>query len=128
MTDIDTRRGVRYAVQLTCKVSSPLQFFNELSGVTMNMSRCGLLALFGEAAIRQPQPLVGTPVRITLKLPCAHGKSARRLECLGRVVRVNEEHAPLQVAFALQRYQFQAASPDDVGAFDPISFSGNDVQ
>jgi hypothetical protein len=125
MTEVDSRRGVRYAVQLSCKVSSPLRFFNELTGVTLNMSRCGLLAMFGVAAADQPTPLVGTPVRITLNLPNAPGKPARHLECLGRVVRVSEEHVPLQVAFSLQRYQFQPAPGEDLGPLSLGGFSDN---
>jgi hypothetical protein len=116
-TEIDTRRGVRYAVQLSCKVSSPLRYFNELTGVTLNMSRFGMLAMFGAAAADQTLPLVGTPVRITLDLPNPPGKAARHLECLGRVVRVSEESAPLQVAFSLQRHQFQPSPGDDSGPF-----------
>ena len=119
MTDLDLRRDTRYAVQLSCRVSSPLQSFNALSGVTLNMSRSGLLAVFGEAGGLVPAPLVGTPVRITVELPGAPGKSPRVLECLGRVARVGDDTSLRQVGFILQRYLFQAVAPlaaDDFAA------------
>ena len=108
MTDSELRRDTRYTVQLSCRVSSPLQSFNELSGVTLNMSRSGLLAVFGEAGGPVPPPIIGTPVRITVELPGAPGKSPRFLECLGRVARVGDDSSLRQVGFILQRYLFQA--------------------
>ena len=106
MTQLDLRRDTRYEVQLSCRVFSPLPSFSELIGVTLNMSRSGLLAVFGEAASSEAGPSVGTPVRIAVELPGASGKAARYIECLGRVSRVSDQPAPRQVAFALQRYQF----------------------
>lgn len=113
MTQLDLRRDTRYEVQLSCRISSPLRSFNELAGVTLNMSRSGLLAVFSEARSSDASPLVGTPVRITVELPGSRGKLAHYLECLGRVARVNEQSDPRQVAVALQRYQFQpGVTPD----------------
>ena len=107
MTQLDLRRDTRYEVQLSCRIFSPQPSFSELTGVTMNMSRTGLLAVFGEVGWPDASPSVGTPVRITVELPGSGGKSARNIECLGRVVRISEQSAPRQVAFTLQRYQFQ---------------------
>ena len=113
MTQLDLRRDTRYDVQLGCRVFSPLPSFSELIGVTLNMSRSGLLAVFGEAESSDAVPSVGTPVRIAVELPGSSGKSARCIECLGRVARVSDQAAPRQVAFVLQRYQFQpGVSPD----------------
>jgi hypothetical protein len=113
MTQLDLRRDTRYEVQLSCRISSPLRSFSEIAGVTLNMSRSGLLAVFGEAGSPDVSPLVGAPVRIRVELPGPSGKSARCVECLGRVARVGEQSAPRQVAFALQRYQFQpGVTPD----------------
>lgn len=112
MTQLDLRRDTRYDVQLGCRVFSPLPSFSELVGVTLNMSRSGLLAVFGEAESSDAVP-VGTPVRIAVELPGSRGKSTRCIECLGRVARVGDQAVPRQVAFALQRYQFQpGVSPD----------------
>lgn len=114
MTQLDLRRDTRYEVQLNCRVFSPLPSFSEIVGVTLNMSRTGLLAVFGEAGSPDAVPLVGTPVRIAIELPGSGGKSARFIECMGRVARVSDQAASRHVAFALQRYQFQpgAVSPD----------------
>jgi|GEM_PF-2066356 hypothetical protein len=108
MTATEMRRATRYEVQLNCRVSSPVQSFRDLSGVTVNMSRLGMLAIFGEVDESDPPPPVGTPVRITVELPGPAGKPPRILECLGRVARIGETAYPRQVAFILQRYQFQA--------------------
>ncbi len=113
MTQLDLRRDTRYEVQLSCRIFSPLPSFSELSGVTLNMSRSGLLAVFGEAGSSDAGPSVGTPVRIAVELPGSSGKSTRYIECLGRVARVGDQSASRQVAFALQRYQFQpGVTPD----------------
>ena len=113
MTQLDLRRDTRYEVQLSCRISSPLRTFSEVTGVTLNMSRSGLLAVFGEAESPEVSPLVGTPVRIRVELPGPSGKPTRCVECLGRVARVSEQSAPRQVAFALQRYQFQPGGTPD---------------
>ena len=113
MTQLDLRRDMRYEVQLSCRISSPLRSFSEVAGVTLNMSRSGLLAVFGEAGSADVNPSVGAPVRIRVELPGPHGKPSRCVECLGRVARVGDESAPRQVAVALQRYQFQpGVAPD----------------
>ena len=77
MTQLDLRRDTRYEVQLSCRISSPLPSFSELTGVTLNMSRSGMLAVFGEEGSSDEGPSVGTPVRIAVELPCSGGKSAR---------------------------------------------------
>ena len=61
MTQLDLRRDTRYDVQLGCRVFSPLPSFSELVGVTLNMSRSGLLAVFGEAGVVRRGPLGGHP-------------------------------------------------------------------
>lgn len=108
MTATELRRDTRYEVQLNCRVSSPVQSFRDLAGVTVNMSRSGMLAVFGDGEEADPPPPIGTPVRITVELPGPAGKPPRILECLGRVARIAEASFPRQVAFVLQRYQFQA--------------------
>jgi hypothetical protein len=119
MTQLDLRRDTRYEVQLSCRISSPLRSFSEVAGVTLNMSRSGLLAVFGEAGSSDVSPLVGTPVRIRVELPGPSGKPSRCVECLGRVARVSEQSAPRQVAFALQRYQFQPVVAPDAPELAP---------
>ena len=113
MTQLELRRDTRYEVQLSCRIFSPLPSFSELTGVTLNMSRSGMLAVFGEAGSSGEGPSVGTPVRIAVELPGTSGKAARYIECLGRVARVSDSSVPRQVAFALQRYQFQPGFAPD---------------
>lgn len=115
MTQTELRRDTRYQVQLNCRVSSPAQSFRDLSGVTVNMSRSGLLAIFGDVAESDPPPAIGTPVRIILELPSPPGRPPRVLECLGRVARIGETESPRQVAFIVQRYHFQSQDALDAG-------------
>jgi hypothetical protein len=107
MSFIDLRRGTRYLVQLLCRVTSPLQAFGDLSGMTLNMSRSGVLISFPEAGPRQVIPNIGAPARILVELPHPPQSSPRCLDCLGRVVRVDQRDAACHVAFVVRRFEFR---------------------
>ena len=107
MTTSDLRRGERYPVQLVCRISSPLEAFGDLSGVTLNMSRSGLLVSLDEAGSPQPMPVVGQSARITLQLPRSPGPQRRCIECVGHVVRLGQGAEAHSVAFELRRYEFR---------------------
>jgi len=104
----DLRRGVRYVVELPCQVFSPLRAFANLTGVTQNMSRSGLLLALQQADTPPRLPEVGQAARIVLELPRAAAER-RCVECLGRVVRVDRDST--SVAFEFRRYQFTGAPP-----------------
>jgi hypothetical protein len=99
----DHRRGVRYEVRLHCQVSSPGNVFGNLTGVTQNMSRSGLLLDVRAEGPPDRLPEVGQAARILLELPRS-APEKRCVECLGRVVRVDKE-APA-VAFEFRRVMF----------------------
>ncbi len=103
----DYRRGVRYEVRLSCQVSSPGKVFADLTGVTQNMSRSGLLLELeqDESAARLPE--VGQAARILLELPRAT-LERRCVECLGRVVRIDRKGPA--VAFEFRRVTFTGSS------------------
>ncbi len=107
MKTSDLRRGERYPVQLVCRVSSPFETFDDLSGVTLNMSRSGVLISLDETGPSQPMPVVGQPARITLELPLPPGPQRRCIECVGRVVRLGDGAGSRSVAFELRRYEFR---------------------
>lgn len=110
----DQRRGMRYAVRLSCQVFSPGKVFGDLTGVTQNMSRSGLL-LDLEANGSQPVlPQVGQAARILLELPRSEPQR-RCVECLGRVVRVDRQSPA--VAFEFRRVAFTGKCPDFASAF-----------
>ncbi|HSW49852.1 MAG TPA: PilZ domain-containing protein [Bryobacteraceae bacterium] len=97
------RRGVRYDVRLQCQVFSPTRVFEELTGVTQNMSRSGLLLALEQTESTARLPEVGQAARIVLELPRS-APERRCVECLGRVVRVDRDLP--SVAFEFRRYQF----------------------
>jgi hypothetical protein len=107
MIQSDQRRGMRYDVQLPCQVLSPFRAFGDLSGVTLNMSRNGLLLSLDRGGLNFTLPQVGHAARLLLQLPAAGAAQNRYLECLGRVVRI-EDSASLRVAFEFKRFQFTA--------------------
>ena len=110
MTTLDLRRGERYPVQLICRISSPLETFGDLSGVTLNISRSGLLISLDEAGSPQPMPVVGQAARITLELPQLPSSQRRCIECLGHVVRLGQGTEAHSVAFDLKSYEFRGCT------------------
>ncbi len=105
MTQPDQRRAIRYEVQLPCRVYSPGSVFRDLSGLTVNMSRSGLLLAVNPADPPTHLPQVGQAARIVLDLPHLASKQ-HSVECHGRVVRVPEQDRGLRLAFEFRRYQF----------------------
>ncbi|MFB3776632.1 MAG: PilZ domain-containing protein [Bryobacteraceae bacterium] len=103
MVERDSRRGVRYEVRLQCQVYSPAKVFEDLTGVTQNMSRTGVLLSLEQTNASARLPEVGQAARIVLELPRS-APERRCVECLGRVVRVDREFP--SVAFEFRRYQF----------------------
>lgn len=111
MSRPELRRSTRYDVQLPCQASSPFKAFDRLSGVTANVSRNGLLLrLVGDPAPRT-LPQLGHAARIVLRLPGEPSTEPRYVECLGRVVRVEEREDGRSVAFEFRRFQFSEGEP-----------------
>lgn len=119
MQSPDLRRGTRYEVQLPCQVYSPARVFGNLSGVTLNISRSGLLLALEEAESPAHLPQVGHAARIVLELPRA-ASGRRYVECLGRVVRVGREAEAYRIAFEFRRYQFIGCGSAPSPAGGPI--------
>jgi hypothetical protein len=78
-----------------------------MSGVTLNMSRSGVLVSLDEEGSPQPMPVVGQPARITLQLPESPSPQRRCIECVGHVVRFGHGAEAHSVAFDLKRYEFR---------------------
>jgi hypothetical protein len=115
MTSLDARRAMRFPVRLACHVASPSQTLDELPGVTLNMSRSGLLATFEEREFLQFLPELGGTVRVIVELPGSTSLPRRCLECMGHVVRVEQGPASRQIAFEIERLEFRdsASAPHD---------------
>jgi len=102
----DQRRNARYEVLLRCEVLSPFSAFDSLAGVTLNMSRVGLLFCPEVAAESRLLPQVGHAARVVVELPGAGGEPGRCVECLGRVVRLEEQEDSPRIAIEFRRHQF----------------------
>jgi hypothetical protein len=120
MTTPDPRRGPRYPVQLHCEILSPARVFGSLSGVTLNMSRSGMLASFPEAGDSPLMPRVGHVARIVVELPGSSAVARRCVECLGHVVRVGQEADASGVAFEFRRFRFCTRDSADTSAWMPF--------
>ena len=107
----DQRRNLRFDVRLPCELWSPFRAFDTLSGVTLNMSRVGLLFSPEQDLEGRLLPQVGHAARVVLRLPGSGQDSARCVECLGRVVRLEEEEDSRRIALEFRRYQFTSPSP-----------------
>ncbi len=110
MTRPDLRRSLRYDVQLPCQASSPFRAFDVLRGVTANMSRNGLLLRLEPTSRSRTMPQLGHAARILLRLPGPAAALGRCVECLGRVVRVEDGGDTSSVAFEFRRFQFSETS------------------
>ena len=116
MTQPELRHKVRYDIQLPCEASSPFKAFDRLRGVTANVSRHGVLLLIERGATPGVMPRLGHAARILLRLPRSEEPRARYVECLGRVVRLEDREDARAVAFEFQRFEFTTGDPPSASA------------
>lgn len=106
---MDSRRGVRYPVELECRLSVLVAPAATVPGKTVNMSRCGVLVWFHQPMPSPAMPGPGDLARILLELPHAPSLRGRCLDCLCRVVRVDIQADACLVAFDVKRHYFRPA-------------------
>jgi hypothetical protein len=101
---MDRRQEQRHAVERPCHVSSGTFFMDAVPGVTMNVSRAGMLVKFPGSCISELLPKIGARVRILIDLPTSANYAPRSLECTGRVVRAagSDSNVPV-LAFEIHR-------------------------
>ena len=104
---MELRRGKRYPVQLECRVSPCLTPAASLPGQTVNMSNCGVLVSVDAAEHLPAKAEVGELARLVLELPRAPYFRGCWLDCICRVVRVDERAGGQVVAFDVKRYHFR---------------------
>ena len=109
MTSLDARRAMRFPIRLACHVGPSSRPSDELPGITLNMSRNGLLATFEQREFMQSLLELGGTARVIVELPGSANLPRRCLECMGRVVRVEQGPASQKVAFELERLEFRDA-------------------
>jgi len=106
MLEHDQRRNPRFDVQLPCQIWSPFRAFDSLAGLTLNMSRAGLLFSPDLGVEGRVLPEAGHAVRVTLQLPGTELEQARCVECLGRIVRLEDRDNSRRIALEFRRYHF----------------------
>jgi hypothetical protein len=85
--NLDRRIERRHAVERPCRVTLAPLAPQGLDGITMNISRAGVLVRFPGVAISSRLPKVGSDARVVIDLPPSANYPPRVLECTGRVVR-----------------------------------------
>jgi hypothetical protein len=104
---MEYRRGVRYPVELECRVSAWSRPTAPLPGKTLNMSRCGVLVSIHQPIASSGMPGVGELARVVVELPNAPYFRSCWLDCMCLVVRVEDQADSRLVAFDVKRYYFK---------------------
>ncbi|MCC7175371.1 MAG: PilZ domain-containing protein [Bryobacterales bacterium] len=84
---MERRQAARHAVERPCQLEPKAPLAEQLSGVTTNVSRSGMLVRFPGLAEAGWLPGIGEQVRVVLDLPPSASYAPRSLECVARVVR-----------------------------------------
>lgn len=115
----ERRRGHRFQLRLTCRVTFPWKDSRELPGSTADISRSGVKVVFENAGKRDELPGIREPARILIDLPHSSHISPRCLECWGVIVRTELlKTQRLAAAFEIRRIRVcdqsgQPSQPDD---------------
>ncbi len=107
MTNGERRRGKRFELHLSCRVTFPPATSDSdgYAGVTRDISRSGLNVRLGTGEADGPE--IGTMARIRVSLPHGPHFPQRCLHCTARVVRVEDvDSGERTVAFQVRRMQF----------------------
>ena len=101
---LERRRGQRFPLRLTCRVTFPWKKSRELLGTTADISRSGLKVVFEKAEASEELPGIGEPACIVIDLPHSSHISPRCLECLSVMVRTEVlKPEGLAAAFEIRR-------------------------
>ncbi len=113
MARLDRRQQQRHEVERPCRVKSDALTSRGIEGVTLNISRAGVLIRFPDSAESCLLPKLGADARIVIDLPRNANYAPRSLECTGRVVRdtASGDDAPV-LAFQIQRMEVRDTEPN----------------
>ena len=104
----DRRHKLRHRLQRPCRVAAAAAPLGEITGITADISRSGMLVQLPGTATDDFLPKVGETARIIIDLPPSANYAPRSLECTARVVRVagSDKDKPA-LAFEIQRMQIR---------------------
>lgn len=116
---LDRRREQRHEVARPCRVKADSLTPEGIDGVTLNISRAGVLIKFPDSSVSCLLPKVGASARVVIDLPPSTNYAPRSLECTGRVVRdeASSDDAPV-LAFQIQRMEVRDTEPHPRPASD----------
>jgi hypothetical protein len=107
---MESRRGVRYPVELDCTVSSMAPANVSISGKTINMSNRGMLLEFPRAGAPLAALGVGDLARVIVELPGVPYFRQCSLDCMCRVVRYEDTSDCFRLALSVWRHYFRDPS------------------
>lgn len=109
---IDRRHEARHAVERPCRVALESLPLCEVSGMTSNLSRSGMLIRIPDPDTAGELARVGARARVVIDLPASANYAPRSLECLARVVRadVSGDESP---SLALEVHRMQIRERDE---------------
>jgi hypothetical protein len=108
-TPADRRQRRRHKLQRPCRVAPAAAPLGEITGVTTDISRSGMLVRLPGVAILDLLPKVGESARIVIDLPPSANYAPRSLECVARVVRVaSPDRDNPALAFEIERMKIRS--------------------
>lgn len=121
---MDRRADPRVEVRLRCHLDIPGSKLSLFVGMTINMSRSGLLVAWNADGNGNGTPKAGDLLSVDIELPANHNFGRRSMHCQTTVSRVtaDERGAPM-VALLVNQMQFRSydarshsveAGPDEV--------------
>jgi hypothetical protein len=104
----DRRNKLRHRMQRPCRVAAADAPSGEMTGVTADISRSGMLVRLPGMTAEDFLPKVGETARIVIDLPPSANYAPRSLECTARVVRVADSSGDEPaMAFEIQRMKIR---------------------
>lgn len=101
----DRRRARRFALSFPCRLHSPFRDFPDLSAVTLNISRTGVLVRLLKPLPAGSGPEPGQLVEANIELAESPNRD-RCLHCEGVVLRVDRGESPV-LALRVRRMEFR---------------------
>jgi PilZ domain len=107
MRPADRRSGIRFPLQLRCRVVFPFKSQCNFEGITENLSRDGVLIRVRKDRIAEAGLRVGDWVRILLELPLIPNLPQRSLGCEATLTRITEDGPDtIYLAFQIDQMEF----------------------
>jgi hypothetical protein len=106
---MDRRADPRVEVRLRCHLDIPSSKLSLFVGMTVNMSRNGILLAWDTNGLVSGPPKPGDLLSVDIELPANHSFGRRCIHCQTVVARVTPgEHGVVMVALQVNQMQFRS--------------------